>query len=109
MGEGTRAEGPPAGFQAVKQRLSAQSGTPDAGRDSRSVQKLLEEYNRLEYEDIVAGMPTKFHYQEVSRDCFSCHLVGRLEDVCKAEQQARRRSSEDLPKDETEFLFKRSH
>ena len=75
--EGSGGEGSPAGFQAVNQRLYADSGTQDEERDAQSVQKLLEEYNSLEYEDIVAGVPTKFHYQKVSSD-FGINLQSNL-------------------------------
>ena len=66
--EASGAQDGAAGFRAVKQRLSTENGDLDVQRDAQSVQKLLEEYNRLEYEDIVAGMPTKFHYQKVSQN-----------------------------------------
>jgi hypothetical protein len=52
------------GFQATKRRLAGQ-GEALTQRDTQSVQKLLEEYNKLEYEDIVAGMPTRFRYANV--------------------------------------------
>lgn len=54
------------GFKAMKKQLAPQDSTPVASRDTKSVQKLLEEYNKLQYEDIVAGQPTKFRYQTVN-------------------------------------------
>lgn len=60
-------EGAGGGFQATKRRL-AEGGLGAGGpsqRDTQSVQKLLEEYNKLEYEDIVAGIPTRFRYAKV--------------------------------------------
>lgn len=34
--------------------------------DAQTVQRLLNEYSQLEYEDIIAGQPTKFHYKQAS-------------------------------------------
>ena len=53
------------GFKAVRQKAASHSSAQDVNRDAQSVQKLLNEYNKLEYEDIIAGMPTKFHYKQV--------------------------------------------
>lgn len=56
---------PASGFKAIKHQQPALATTQ---RDARTVQKLLQEYNSLEYEDIVAGLPTKFHYRQVGNE-----------------------------------------
>lgn len=73
-GDGLEGEEPGEGFRALKRRLGEQGlafgeGAPSQ-RDTQSVQKLLEEYHKLEYEDIVAGMPTRFRYAKVRPNCF---------------------------------------
>ena len=52
------------GFRAVQREIAMNAkGT---SRDTQEVQRLLEEYNKLNYEDIVAGMPTRFRYKQAS-------------------------------------------
>ena len=69
--DGLEGEEPREGFRALKRRLGEKGSGWGSGevapsqRDTQSVQKLLEEYHKLEYEDIVAGMPTRFRYAKV--------------------------------------------
>ncbi|KAL4428120.1 hypothetical protein ABPG75_002209 [Micractinium tetrahymenae] len=44
---------------------------PEAAARARAeVQRLLEEYFKLDYEDVVGGIPTRFRYKEVQADSF---------------------------------------
>lgn len=53
------------GFRATQRDVLASLQKPGKERDAEEVKRLLEEYNKLEYEDIVAGMPTRFRYHQV--------------------------------------------
>ena len=68
-GEGTEAAG---GFRAMRRQLAAKAGAAARPEDAARVQQLLAEYNQLDYEDIVAGIPTRFSYREVCAQ--SAHL-----------------------------------
>ena len=61
-GEGTEAAG---GFRAMRRQLAAKASAAARPEDAARVQQLLAEYNQLDYEDIVAGIPTRFSYREV--------------------------------------------
>lgn len=69
------------------------AGTIDPSNCSDpTIQKYLEDYYSLDYEDIVGGIPTRFKYEPLLRT-LSClfaiiiqSTVGRLRDLfCKAE------------------------
>ncbi|PSC75398.1 KRI1-like protein [Micractinium conductrix] len=48
---------------------------PEAAARARAeVQRLLEEYYKLDYEDVVGGVPTRFRYKEVQPDSFGLEV-----------------------------------
>ena len=54
------------GFTAAKQRSrDVRANASGSERSDAMVQRLLEEYYKLDYEDNIAGMPTHFHYKQV--------------------------------------------
>ena len=84
------------GFRGLRHQLQAQLDAQpgvDPVAESAAVRRMLEEYYRLDYEDVVAGIRTRFHYQPVlAPPCFGsvrhhtpCQLVpsiSSLPDFC---------------------------
>ena len=74
----------PPGKQVKHQAVAKQSSQPaaksalplanDPAKESAAVQSLLEEYHKLDYEDMVAGIPIRFPYKQVRSSAFSQHL-----------------------------------
>ena len=52
------------------QKTLPQSASDSASRSREDILRLLEEYYKLEYEDVVGGVPTRFRYRQVPAQDF---------------------------------------
>jgi protein KRI1 len=76
-GDNNNGEKAPATFAALQKRLKQEEEQdPSAGATAArsDIKRLLEEYHKLDYEDHVGGIPTRFRYKEVQPENYGLSI-----------------------------------